>query len=152
LLDVPILKEPFMLFCCDAHPLSKYKSVTWSDLRSAELIKIGGQSANRVLIDYQLTRKRIALDSHYEVQHLSTALGMVAACVGVGVAILPFSTMGQDAAPGVCRIPLVGPVISRTLAPTRRAGSTLSPAAQAFYEMLHAELTASVMSRPIPRP
>jgi DNA-binding transcriptional LysR family regulator len=146
LLEVPILKEPFMLFCCDAHPLSQHKSVAWSDLRSTELIMIGGQSANRVLIDYQLTRKRIALDSHYEVQHLSTALGLVAS--GVGVAILPFSTMGKEAAPGVCRIPLVGPVISRTLALTRRAGSTLSPAAQAFYEMLHAELVASVKTKP----
>ncbi len=94
-----LFADPLAFICRSSHPLQANKSVTWTDLRSTELIMIGGQSANRVLIDYQLTRKRVRLDGHHEVQHLSTALG------------------------------LVGPVISRTLALTRRTGSTLSPAA-----------------------
>lgn len=138
LLEVPILKEPFMLFCCEGHPFAARKSVTWNDLRATELIMIGGQSANRVLIDYQLARKRIKLESHYEVQHLSTAIGLVSA--GIGVAILPASTIKDGGGSAVKRIPLVGPVISRTLVLTRKKTSTLSPAAKAFYDLLSSEL------------
>lgn len=149
LVEIPILKEPFMLFCCEGHPFSGRKSIAWTDLSATELIMIGGQSANRVLIDYQLTRKRINVESHYEVQHLSTAIGLVSA--GVGVAILPFSTIQEGALSTVRRVPLVGPVISRTLALTHRKASTLSPAAKAFYELLTQELAVSVRGKPRPR-
>lgn len=146
LMEVPILKEPFMLFCCEGHPFSSNKAVAWTDLSTSELIMIGGQSANRVLIDYQLARKRISMESQYEVQHLSTAIGLVSA--GVGVAILPFSTIQDGERSTVRRIPLVGPVISRTLALTRRKTATLSPAAKAFYELLSDELAVSVKGKP----
>lgn len=142
LLEVPILKEPFVLFCCNGHRFSQRKSVAWTDLAATELIMIGGQSANRVLIDYQLARKRINMESHYEVQHLSTAIGLVSA--GVGVAILPFSSIPNSARSTVCRVPLVAPVISRTLVLTRRRSATLSPAAAAFYDLLTSEMRAPV--------
>lgn len=142
LVEVPILKEPYMLFCRAGHPFSERKSVTWAELIATELIMIGGQSANRVLIDYQLTKKRISLLNHYEVQHLSTAIGLVSA--GVGVAILPFSTIQADGQDEVRRISLVGPVISRTLALIRKKNTSLSPAANAFYELLTEELALSL--------
>lgn len=145
LMEIPILKEPFMLFCCEGHPFSNKKAVAWTDLSTFELIMIGGQSANRVLIDYQLARKRISMESQYEVQHLSTAIGLVSA--GVGVAILPFSTMQDGERSTVRRIPLIEPVISRTLALTRRKTATLSPAAKAFYELLSDELAVSVKGK-----
>jgi len=146
LIEVPILKEPFVVFCCEGHPFSDRKSVAWTDLTTSELIMIGGQSANRVLIDYQLARKRINMESHYEVQHLSTAIGLVSE--GVGVAILPFSTIQDGARSAVRRVPLVAPVINRTLALTQKKGTTLSPAAKAFYELLTQELAVSVKGKP----
>lgn len=149
LVEVPILKEPFVLFCCEGHPFSRRKSVAWTDLSASELIMIGGQSVNRVLIDYQLTRKRISMESHYEVQHLSTAIGLVSA--GVGVAILPFSSIQDGVQSAVCRVPLVAPVISRTLVLMRKKASTLSPAAKAFFELLTDELTPSVTLTRRPR-
>ena len=134
LVETPLLEEPYMFFCREDHPFSRRESVTWSDLREAELIMISSLSANRVFLDYQLAKRGINLHGAYEVQHLSTAIGLVAA--GVGTTILPSSTLEEGARPGLCRLPLVGPVVKRKITLIRRKNSTLSPAANAFYELL----------------
>ena len=138
LVEEPVLREAFMFFCLDEHALARSKSVTWSDLAGSDLVLVSGLSGNRALLDYQLARKRLRLSGRYEVEHLSTALGLVAA--GVGSAILPYSTIQDGTYPRVCRIPLVKPVISRNLVMIRRRNATLSPAAQQFYDMLAQEL------------
>jgi DNA-binding transcriptional LysR family regulator len=141
LIEEPCLEEPFMFFCRTEHPLSRSKSVTWKDLREAELIMVSGQSGNRVLLDHQLARKRVSLTSMYEVQHLSTALALVSS--GVGTAILPMSTIQEGTYPMVRRVPLVAPVIKRTVIMIRKKHVSLSPATQMFYDMLAARLQAT---------
>lgn len=86
LVEQPLLQEPFVFFCRQDHPFCQRQSVTRSDLRKAVLIVISGLSGNRSLLDYQLAMRRINASGVYEVQHLSTAIGLVAA--GVGTAIL----------------------------------------------------------------
>jgi DNA-binding transcriptional LysR family regulator len=149
LVEEPVLREPFMFFCLDEHPLATKKSVTWSDLAESDLILVSGLSGNRALLDYQLARKRLRLSGPYEVEHLSTALGLVAA--GVGSAILPYSTIQDGTYPRVRRIPLVKPVISRNLVLIRRRNATLSPAAQQFYDMLARELSTTSAGQVRPR-
>jgi DNA-binding transcriptional LysR family regulator len=141
LLEEAILREPFMFFCRDEHPLSKHKSVKWRELGETELIMVGGLSGNRALLDHQLARNRLSLSGTYEVEHLSTAIGLVAA--GVGSAILPYSTIQEGSYPRVRRIPLLAPVIGRTIVLIRRKGATLSPASQIFYDMLARRLLAT---------
>ena len=141
LFEEPVLREPFMFFCLDEHPLAGRRSVAWTDLAQSDLILVSGLSGNRALLDYQLARKRLRLTGPYEVEHLSTALGLVAA--GVGSAILPYSTIQEGTYPRVRRIPLVTPVISRTVVLIRRRHATLSPAAQRFYDMLASALSAT---------
>ncbi len=132
--EQPILREPFALFCRDDHPLAREKSVSWRDVREAELIVVSSASGNRALLDYQLARHRIDVNGNYEVHHPSTALGLVVA--GVGVAILPLSIIQEGTHPNVRRIPLVRPSVARTISLVRKGKATLSPAAEAFYEML----------------
>ena len=92
-----------------------------------------------VVTNADLLKARVVeISGRYEVEHLSTALGLVAA--GVGSAILPYSTIQEGTYPRVRRIPLVKPVISRDLVMIRRRNATLSPAAQRFYDMLVGEL------------
>ena len=141
LIEEALLREPFMLFCRDEHALSKQKSITWKELGQAELIMVGGLSGNRALLDHQLARNRLSLTGMYEVEHVSTAIALVAA--GVGVAILPFSTIQEGTYPRVRRIPLLAPVIRRAIVLIRRKGATLSPASQAFYDMLARKLEAT---------
>lgn len=146
LLETQLFEEPYMFFCREEHPLSRMKSITWTDLREAELIVISSLSANRVFLDYQLAKRGIRIRGAYEVQHLSTAIGLVAA--GVGTAILPSSTLEDGARPGLCRIPLTGPVVKRRIIMIQRKNSTLSPAASAFRELLAEASRAAPPKRP----
>jgi DNA-binding transcriptional LysR family regulator len=134
LAEQPILREPFALFCRADHPLAASSALSWRDLRAEDLIVVSTASGNRVLLDYQLAKARINVNGTYEVNHPSTALGLVAA--GVGTAILPLSAIQEGAHPNVRKIPLTGPVVVRTIALVRRRKGTLSPPAQAFYELL----------------
>lgn len=132
--ETPLLEEPYVFFCRREHPLSQRKQIVWADLHEERLIAISTMSANRVFLDYQLLKRGINIHGTYEVRHLSTAIGLVAA--GVGVAILPSSTLEEGARPGVCRIPLTGPTIKRKIVVIRKRNSTLSPAASAFFDLL----------------
>ena len=73
-------------------------------------------------------------NSMYEVQHLSTAIALVSA--GVGTAILPSSTIQEGTYPMVRRVPLIAPVIKRTVILIRKKNASLSPATKVFYDML----------------
>ncbi len=140
-----VMHEPFMFVCRNEHALANRKSVTWSEMRQAELVMVSGLSGNRVLLDYQLSRKRISLNAGYEVEHLATALGLVAA--GVGTAILPHSAIQAGAYPSVKLIPLVSPVVSRNVVLIRRKNVTLSPATQMFYDLLARQLELKAANR-----
>ncbi len=139
-----LLDDPFMLFCLQGHPLSAFAKVTWKDLRGSDLISFGGASGNRVFLDHQLASKGIDVRGRFEVEQLSAAIGLVSA--GVGVAILPESTLIAEQHPTIRQIPLVNPVIRRPIGLVMRRGATLSPAAKALHDMLVREF-ATVASR-----
>jgi DNA-binding transcriptional LysR family regulator len=134
LIEQPILREPFVLFCRDDHPLASERSVNWADLRAEDLIVVSSASGNRAMLDYQLARQRIDFNGTYEVNHPSTALGLVDA--GVGIAILARSTLQEGTHPRVRRISIARPTVSRTISLIRRRNASLSPPAQAFHELL----------------
>lgn len=136
-----MLQDPFMLFCRRGDAINSAASITWRELRHRDLITVAGASGNRLLLDYQLARHRIDVRGRYEVEHLSTAIGLVSA--GVGMAILPASTLLAGTHPEVRRISLVQPVIKRTLGLIRRHGVALSPAAQAFHDLLQTQMANS---------
>ena len=145
LIEEPLFQDPFVLVCLADHPLGAARHTTWSDLRGADLITYTTASANRLLIDYQLSRKRLDVRGRFEVEHLSAAIGLVSA--GVGVAILPASSMIAEAHPELRQIPLVDPVIKRSIGLIRRRATSLSPAAQALHGLLAQELRSNLASR-----
>ena len=91
-------------------------------------------SGNRPLLDTALAAERPRLQSHYEVQHSSTALGLVAA--GVAAAIVPSLAIQEGAYPRLRVVPIGAPVVSRTLVLVTRKGAQLSPAAQALFDLV----------------
>jgi DNA-binding transcriptional LysR family regulator len=58
------------------------------------------------------------------------------AAKGVGATVVSGIAMQQDAYPRLRAIPLVDPVVSRTLVLVSRANAQLSPAAQALYDLM----------------
>jgi len=129
-----LFADELVLLCRSPHALEGRESVTWSDLRDTELIGISSFTATRVFMDYQLAKQGIRLQGHYEVQHHATAINLVAA--GVGSAILPSSAFEEGDRPGVRKIPLTQPTVKRKVSLLRTRHGGLSPAAQAFHDLL----------------
>jgi DNA-binding transcriptional LysR family regulator len=128
----PLLKEPYVLACRADHALGKRRSVRWDELAAWEHVRVSHASRNRVFIDHALAHLPALPRPVCEVQHVSSLIGLVEA--GLGVAIVPQLTLPQRPA-AVVGIPLVPPV-TRTIGLIRRAGRTLSPAADAFAKLL----------------
>jgi DNA-binding transcriptional LysR family regulator len=114
--------------------LQHHKTVSWRDMRDAELIGVSSFMATRVFMDYQLAKRGIRLHGNYEVQHHATAVNLVAA--GVGSAILPSSTFKTGDRPDVLKIPLVQPSVKRKVVLLQPQRGVLSPAAEAFQKLL----------------
>jgi len=138
LLEEPVLQDPFVLYCLKSHPMSRVQRATWEDLRGIDLITFGGASGNRTLIEHQLSRKGVDVRSRFEVEQLSTAVGLVRA--GVGAAILTASTLLAETYPSMRQVPLVNPVVKRAVGLVGRRGNSLAPAAQALYDLIAREL------------
>lgn len=132
--DTHLFDDPLMFYCRQLHPLSKRSAVTWSDMDRDDLIVVSSLTGTRMVMNDQLAKKGIALQGQYEVQHHATALNLVTA--GVGCAILPASTCADGERPGVVRIALQSPVVRRKIVLTKKKGVTLSPAAQAFSDIV----------------
>ncbi|WP_213795040.1 LysR family transcriptional regulator [Klebsiella aerogenes] len=130
----PLVNEPFVLACRQDHPLTGKKLVEWRELVSQRLIGVRRSSGNRQLIESCLQDKPWKLDWFYEVRHLSTSLGLVEA--GLGISALPCLAMPHHANSAVVSVPLVEPVIRRTLGMIRVKNRPLSAAAERFASLL----------------
>lgn len=131
---VPLVNEPFVLACRQDHPLASRKLVEWRELVTQTLIGVRKSSGNRQLIERSLADKPWKLDWFYEVRHLSTSLGLVEA--GLGVSAVPCLAMPHSGNSTVVSVPLVEPVIRRTLGMIRVKNRPLSAAAERFASLL----------------
>ena len=140
-----LLVEPFMLVCLRDHPLAKKKEVQWADLMPYKLITAGRSSGNRLIIDQGLSAMKERPRALYEVQHLTTSMGMVEA--GIGIAALPKMTMPRGPHHSLVSRPLTNPVLKRTMGIIRRRDTHLSPAALEFHRILKAKWASAKKSR-----
>ncbi len=129
----PLLKEPYVLACPVGHALAKRRSIQWAELAQYPLARVSHASRNRLFIDQALAELPPLPRPIIEVRHVSTLIGLVES--GLGLAVVPQLTVPQG--PGrLVGVRLENPAVSRTLALVQRQGRSLSPAAQAFAEML----------------
>lgn len=130
---LPLMKEPFVLACPVGHPLAGARSVEWQELARHPYALVSQASRNRVLIDQALGGLGPLPRPVCEVRHVSTLIGMVE--VGLAVAVVPQLSLPRQATT-VVGVELVRPRITRTIGLIQRRGRSLSPAAQAFAQML----------------
>lgn len=136
----PLMDDPFVLACRRDHELAALQTVEWDQLRPYPFITVGRQSGNRMILDLGLANREWRPKWAYEVQHLSTSLGLVEA--GLGIAALPKMAVPSGPHAMLVSRPLVSPTLTRTMGLLRRRNYNLSPAAQKFHELLHAEWTS----------
>ncbi|MZQ87661.1 LysR family transcriptional regulator [Frigidibacter albus] len=130
----PLIEEPFLLACRRDHPLAHRASVSWEELADHRFVTVGRSSGNRLIMDLALAKANVRPRSFFEVQHLSTSLGLVEA--GLGVAALPRMALPAGPHHVIATVPLTSPHVTRTVGVVRVPGSRRSPAAEQFYEML----------------
>lgn len=130
----PLIEDPFVLACRGDHPLTRRRSIKWSELNEFPLIGISHDSGNRTILDNALAATKIQLNWLYEVNHLSTSLGLVEA--GLGVTVLPRLATPQTKSSTIVSIPIKDPSVTRTIGIVERRSGRLSPAASRFRDML----------------
>lgn len=127
--------DEFVLVLHRDDPLASAKAIAWRDIDESRFVAVWKGSGNRMLIDRGLARSKRRLGWAYEVRHLSTALALVEA--GVGITALPRSALAERHQSQVVSRPLTDPVISRAMGTIRRTDAELTPAATAFFAILH---------------
>lgn len=124
-----LMRDKLMLFC-DPAMLAERETVTWDELAGLPLITLTRQSGIRVLVEVGYETAQAPFKPAYEVAHITTALALVEA--GLGVAVLPTYALAAVRAHNVRGKALVGPEISREVALIHASGRSLSPAVSAF--------------------
>ena len=131
----PLLKDPFVLVCPDTHALASRREVQWRELEGETLIRVSSETANRLLIDEALGRRREAMRWHFEVQRVPTAVAMVQA--GLGLTVLPKTGLDAHRIAGLVGRPLRNPAVARGLGVVSLKDHPLPP---------HAALLARLVS------
>ena len=132
----PVLKEPFVLACRRDHPLAKRRKVSWAELDEHDYMTVTKASGNRMVLDQALTDTPLRPRWFCEVRHVLTLVGLVEA--GLGIAAVPRLAMPPADHPVLVSVPLVEPVICRTIGLIRLRGRQLPPAAQQLHDMIRA--------------
>lgn len=131
----PMMEDPFVLACHRDHPLARRKQLAWGDLEGHELVRVGRpRSGNRAVLDNALARADVHLNWHFEVNNLTTALGLVQA--GLGASVLPRLATLYNASDTVVTRPIGKPKVTRTVGIVERRTSRLAPAAVYFRDLL----------------
>jgi DNA-binding transcriptional LysR family regulator len=133
----PIFSERYVLAVRRDHHLAGRKSLAWKDLVEETFISVSSRSSNRAILDHALAGLKKRPTVSYEVNHVTGALGMVVA--GLGVAAVPALAVSKEEYPSLVSIPLAHPTVSRTLGTIVRKGSMLAQPAQALLELLRRE-------------
>lgn len=130
----PMIDDPFVLACRRDHPLAREPQLSWRQLQGHALIGVSRASGNRTILESALVKRDMRLTFQYEVNHLTTSLGLVEK--GLGVSVLPRLATPPDEHPSIVTRPIGDPPIQRTIGLVERRTARLSPAAQRFRDML----------------
>jgi DNA-binding transcriptional LysR family regulator len=117
-----------------SHPFASMRRLTWADLASAPILTLRSGSVFRDLAEAGFSAVGLSLQPAFEADYAGSLIGLVAA--GLGVAILPgYATSLTDKSRIRWRR-LEKPLVEREVLLVRKAGSSVSPAAQAFVDFL----------------
>lgn len=131
-----LLEDRHWLVCPSDHPLRKRKRVRWNELGPWPFIAPTRDFVRRVLPELQgegdAAARAILSPPAMEVSYLTTAMGLVAA--GLGVTACPTYSESLVRAHGLHMVALEAPAFYREVSIYRLANRAMSPAAASFVE------------------
>ncbi|WP_421595162.1 LysR substrate-binding domain-containing protein [Rahnella sp. PD4] len=129
----PILHEPFLLMCREDHPLAALAEIEWQALNGQKLVLQDYASGSRILIDGALKAQKVDTMIAQEIGHPATLFPMVEA--GIGISVIPALALPMPQGSRLVVKNLV-PEINRVLMLVKRKNRSLSPAAQAIWQVV----------------
>ncbi|RYJ18620.1 LysR family transcriptional regulator [Rahnella variigena] len=129
----PILHEPFLMMCREDHPLAALPEVKWQALNGQKLVLQDYASGSRILIDGALKAQKVKAEIVQEIGHPATLFPMVEA--GIGISVIPALALPGPEGSKLLVKSLV-PEINRVLMLVKRKNRSLSPAAQAIWQVV----------------
>ncbi|MEJ2769707.1 LysR family transcriptional regulator [Mycetohabitans sp. B46] len=133
LIGEPLMTDSFCVVCPANHRLAAGTQVQWGALAGESLVLLGPESGSRPIIDRVLREHGVVSPVVQELGHSATVFGVVEA--GVGISVLPWLSLPLPANSGLVARALV-PRAQRTVELVRRRDRSLSPAAQAVWELV----------------
>jgi len=128
-----LFRDPLVVVCPVGHPLAKRATVGWRDLQEYPHIVLNGGSGARQLIDSEFVRHQMRLRPAFEVAHIGTLLGLVAADLGIAAA--PQSLVEGIALPGLTSVRINSAAAYRAICALTPRNRTLSPPVPQFVEL-----------------
>lgn len=132
----PLFVDRFVMICRRDHKLAGKRVVTWSDLIRHPVITMARTSSVRQHIDQACAAAGIEAKAQYDPEHLATVGALVSQ--GLGVAALPSLTTPLLRFADLAEVPIVKPVVERTMGLVQRRGRTPSVAASSFIATIGA--------------
>ncbi|SFM22294.1 LysR family transcriptional regulator [Variovorax sp. OV329] len=131
----PLLRDRHHFICQPDHPLARRKQVRWRELAGLPFIAPTHDFMRRLAPELAAAglEAPMVLPVH-QVSYMTTALGLVAA--GLGVSAVPSYAAPLVQGHGLVMRPLVDPVFYREVCIFSAAARSLSPAAQSFVEFM----------------
>lgn len=133
-----LFSDPMVMVCATSHALAGQPRVRWSALRDEPMLMLAPGSGLRALVDRQFESLGQPATTAQEVTHVSTALALAGA--GLGVAVLPAYALQVGQVRDVVGVPLVHPTIARAVSLIHLRQRSLSPAARAMQQHLVANM------------
>jgi DNA-binding transcriptional LysR family regulator len=131
----PLVEDRLFLVAASSHPLASGKDVTFTDLLREPLVGIMETALDRHRAEHA-ARRGTRLSYRVRLRGIGDVCRMVEA--GVGVAVLPESTLPELEGMAVRAVPLAEPWGRRRLALCCRREDELSPHARLLFEHLRA--------------
>lgn len=129
-----MIADNLMVLMPVGHPLEKKDEVNWEDLIGIEVISMSRESSVRHLMDQAFAKINRTFNPTYEASYMSTAISMVDA--GIGVTVLTSLALSSLKSPNVSVRSLNNPTVKRDVGIISKRNKVLSPAAQAFLDIL----------------
>lgn len=133
---LPLLQDTFSVVMPLTHILAARSALYWRDLPAHDLILLSQGSSVRALFDHAVEGEAAtsSSSSHYDVTHMTTAVGLVRQ--GLGVTVLPRLALPELNLQGLLNKPIQDLNAKRTIGVLHRQDRSLSPAAQLFVDRL----------------
>jgi DNA-binding transcriptional LysR family regulator len=122
--------DPYCLILQPGHELAERESVRWHDLKPHKVITAGRLSGNMKVLSQALRGLDWQPVTVYEIDHLTTSLGLVEA--GLGIAVIPRSALPARLPPAMTVRRLENPDVARSIGLFRRRNWTMPAVARQF--------------------